>query len=315
MSIFTVSNTKSPSSDSLTTCASTCFVCASIKMSPIERTLRGVKSNRYTVNDVSVKSPGIYEGSKKKRRIRRKQREETMGMQERRTTCKRCGKAIQQIKGRRARQYCSDACRVADYRHRTASENKGAGKDEEKQPGKNLKFQAAIRKMQEIETPFVAELMPPREETAALAVRLTVREMESAVGERGIQITSFGYRIFLVGGGTSFSGKIDQFAGSIPYSMQPLLMSGESFAFCNNAMNRLALLKWDGNRFNLLYMRTERTTFPWPRSHEKDRIIEVTADEFRAILLLPAILTCKQERNREYSKPESEKRSTDMILY
>ena len=228
----------------------------------------------------------------------------------------RCGKAIQQIIGRRARQYCSDACRVADYRRRKACENKDSRKDAEKQAGKTSEFGTMIRRMQEIKTPLIAELLLPSEKVTALDMSLTVRAIENTVGQRSIQTASFGRRIFLVGGGTPFSGKIDQFAGSIPYAMQPLLMSGESFAFCNNARNRLALLKWDGNRFNLLYTRTERATFPWPRSHEKDdSIIEVTADEFRAILLLPTILTHKQERNMEYSKPEIEKRITGMILY
>lgn len=181
------------------------------------------------------------------------------------------------------------------------------------QPAKSEKAKQHLHMEYKQPLLLMAEMEIPEEEQASLVCKISVRQMEQEVRGNNIETASFGNRIWLVGGSTLFNGKIDHFAGSVPGDMREKLLQGESFAFCNAARDQLCLLKWDGYRFNMLYIRAESSTFPWPRGCEKGTVIEVTSDTFRAMLLLPSLL--KQKNGEDAVGNEEHTNTQEMILY
>lgn len=93
-----------------------------------------------------------------------------------------------------------------------------------------------------------------------------------------------GQRIFLAAGPTDMRKSFDSLSGLVREELGRDPLSGEVFAFCNRARNRLKLLFYEGAGLWVLAKRLEGGTFTWPSAADGSRRVELSAEELALLL-------------------------------
>jgi transposase len=89
-------------------------------------------------------------------------------------------------------------------------------------------------------------------------------------------------RVFVRPGATDLRKQINGLAAMVQAEMNADPLSGHLYLFSNQERRLLKALYWDRNGFCLWQKRLERDKYPWPRSEEAAREIQV--DQLRMLL-------------------------------
>lgn len=89
-------------------------------------------------------------------------------------------------------------------------------------------------------------------------------------------------RIFVKSGRTDLRKNINGLSSLVQEEMELNPLTGNLFLFCNYKRTLLKILYWDKNGFCLWMKRLEKHRFPWPRTQEETR--EIQLEHLRLLL-------------------------------